>query len=78
MPSNVNLPDDEIYVRQEIEAGIADADAGRTFSTEEVRRRFNLPPAERAITPESLVAQITYQNRHDEIETGERVGNEVW
>jgi predicted transcriptional regulator len=33
----------EIYVRQEIEGGIADADAGRVFSTDEIRRRFNLP-----------------------------------
>lgn len=46
-----NLPDDatwedlmyEVFVRQEIEAGIADADAGRTFSTDELRRQFNLP-----------------------------------
>jgi predicted transcriptional regulator len=45
-----NLPEDatwddlmyEIYVRHQIEAGIAAADAGRTFSTEEVRRRLQL------------------------------------
>ncbi len=30
------------------------------------------------ITLESLVAQITDENRHDEIETGSSVGNEGW
>jgi antitoxin MazE len=35
-------------------------------------------PAEPAITLESLVEQITDENRHDEVETGERLGNEVW
>lgn len=46
------LPDDatwddvlyEIYVRQSIEAGLKDADAGNTLSSEEVRRRLGLPP----------------------------------
>lgn len=45
------LPDDatwddvlyEIYVRQSIEAGLKDADAGNTMSSEEVRRRLGLP-----------------------------------
>jgi hypothetical protein len=32
-----------IYVRQTIEAGLRDADAGRTTPVEEVRRRFGLP-----------------------------------
>ena len=35
-------------------------------------------PVEPAITLESLVEQITDENRHHEIETGNRVGNEVW
>lgn len=35
-------------------------------------------PAEPVVTLESLVEQITNENRHDEIETGRRVGNEVW
>lgn len=34
-------------------------------------------PAEPTLTLESLVEQITDDNRHDEIETGKRVGNEV-
>ncbi|NUQ61482.1 MAG: hypothetical protein HUU20_03275 [Pirellulales bacterium] len=33
-----------IYVRQCIEAGIADADAGRVVDVEEVRRNFGLSP----------------------------------
>jgi hypothetical protein len=33
----------EIYVRQTIEAGLADSDAGRTEPVEAVRARFNLP-----------------------------------
>ena len=45
------LPDDatwddvmyRVYVRQCIDAGIEDADAGRTIDVEEVRRRFGLP-----------------------------------
>ncbi len=36
----------EIDVRQEIEAGLADSDAGRTTPVEEVRRRFGLEPDE--------------------------------
>ena len=46
-----NLPDGatwedvmhRIYVRQAIEAGIKDSDAGRTMDVEEVRKRFDLP-----------------------------------
>jgi hypothetical protein len=45
------LPDDatwddlmyRIYVRQSIEAGLRDADAGRVVSVDEVRARFGLP-----------------------------------
>lgn len=33
-----------LYVRQCIEDGIRDADAGRVISVEEVRRRFGLTP----------------------------------
>jgi predicted transcriptional regulator len=44
------LPDDaswedliyRIYVRQAVEAGLKDADEGRTRSLEEVRRKFGL------------------------------------
>lgn len=47
-----NLPDDaswddlmyEIYVRQAIERGLADSEAGRTKSMEDVRARFGLQP----------------------------------
>lgn len=46
-----NLPDGatwedvmhRIYVRQAIEAGIRDSDAGRTIDVEELRKRFDLP-----------------------------------
>ena len=34
----------EIYVRQVIEAGLADAEAGRTVPHDEVRARLGLPP----------------------------------
>jgi hypothetical protein len=45
------LPDDatwddllyQIYVRQSVEAGLADCRAGRLVSVEEVRRRLGLP-----------------------------------
>jgi predicted transcriptional regulator len=33
-----------IYVRQAIEAGLEDADAGRVVDTAEVRRQFGLAP----------------------------------
>lgn len=32
-----------IYVRQAIEAGLKDSDAGRTVDVKEVRKRFGLP-----------------------------------
>ena len=46
------LPDDAtwddimygIYVRQCIDAGVEDADAGRVIDVDEVRRRFGLAP----------------------------------
>ena len=33
----------EIYVRQSIEAGLADSKAGKTLDVEAVRKRFGLP-----------------------------------
>ncbi len=33
----------EIYVRQTVEAGLADSDAGRTVSVGEVRAQYGLP-----------------------------------
>lgn len=35
-------------------------------------------PAEPELTLAALVEQITEENRHDEISTGDAVGNEVW
>jgi predicted transcriptional regulator len=35
----------EIFVRQKIEAGLADATAGRTVSQAEVRRQFGQQPS---------------------------------
>ena len=37
-----------------------------------------IAPSAPTITLESLVDQITDENRHDEIRTGPRVGNETW
>ena len=45
-----NLPEDvtwddlmyQIYVRQTIEAGLADSEAGRVIDVEDVRKRFGL------------------------------------
>lgn len=37
-----------------------------------------VPIEESELTLDALVEQITDDNRHDEIETGERVGNEIW
>ena len=34
----------EIYVRQAIEAGLADSEAGRTLDVQEVRAKFGLAP----------------------------------
>ena len=33
-----------LYVRQKIDAGLADVDAGRTVDTSELRRRLGLKP----------------------------------
>ena len=46
-----NLPDDstwedlmyQIYVREAIESGLADSEAGRVTDVEEVRKEFGLP-----------------------------------
>jgi antitoxin MazE len=35
-------------------------------------------PAEPSVTLESLVEQITDENRHSEVGTGRSVGNEAW
>ena len=45
LPENATWEDlvYRIYVRQSIEAGIRDADAGRAESVAEVRRSFGLP-----------------------------------
>jgi antitoxin MazE len=37
-----------------------------------------VPLREHDFTLEQLVEQITPQNRHSEIETGEAVGSEIW
>ncbi|MDE0032686.1 MAG: hypothetical protein OXU75_06090 [Deltaproteobacteria bacterium] len=45
LPANATWDDlmYEIYVRQAIEAGLADSDAGRTLDVKEVRAKFGLP-----------------------------------
>jgi antitoxin MazE len=35
-------------------------------------------PAEPELTLDALVDQITDENRHEEVETGKPVGNEIW
>jgi predicted transcriptional regulator len=44
LPDDASWEDliDRIYLRQAIEAGLEDAEAGRTVPVEEVRRRFGL------------------------------------
>lgn len=37
-----------------------------------------VPVVDKELTLDALVDQITPKNRHDEIGTGEPVGNEVW
>jgi predicted transcriptional regulator len=45
LPENSTWDDlmHEIYVRQAIEAGLADSQAGRVASVEQVRKKFGLP-----------------------------------
>jgi hypothetical protein len=45
MPDNATWDDlmYEIYVRQAIDAGIEDSDAGRTMDVKDVRAQFGLP-----------------------------------
>jgi antitoxin MazE len=40
--------------------------------------RISLEPAAPEITLDSLIASITSQNRHSELDWGRPVGNEVW
>ena len=44
LPANATWDDlmYEIYVRQAVEAGLADSDAGRTLDVKEVRAKFGL------------------------------------
>jgi predicted transcriptional regulator len=46
LPENATWDDVmyEIYVRQAIEAGLADSEAGRTLDVNEVRAKFGLAP----------------------------------
>lgn len=46
LPENASWDDlmYEIYVRQAVERGLADSDAGRTKPIEEVRARYGLSP----------------------------------
>ena len=45
LPENITWDDlmHEIYVRQAIEAGLADSEAGRVTDVEKVRENFGLP-----------------------------------
>ncbi|HEX8921049.1 MAG TPA: hypothetical protein VF766_06205 [Pyrinomonadaceae bacterium] len=45
LPENMTWDDlmHEIYVRQAIEAGLADSEAGRVTDVEQVRENFGLP-----------------------------------
>lgn len=45
LPDNATWEDVmcRIYVRQAIDAGVKDSDAGRTMDVKEVRKRFGLP-----------------------------------
>ena len=40
--------------------------------------KLTIVPVDPALTLESLVAGITDENRHDEVETGRPVGKENW
>lgn len=46
LPENMTWDDlmHEIYVRQSIEAGLADSEAGKTIEVADVRMRFGLKP----------------------------------
>ncbi|MBI5894737.1 MAG: hypothetical protein HZB24_01545 [Desulfobacterales bacterium] len=45
LPDNATWEDVmyRIYIRQAIDAGVKDSDAGRTMDVKEVRKRFGLP-----------------------------------
>ena len=45
LPDEANWDDlmQKIYVRQAIEAGLRDSEAGRTMDVREIRERFGLP-----------------------------------
>ncbi len=50
---------------------------GDAIVIEAARGRIELRPAERIPTLKELVAQITPENRHEEIPTGPEVGKEI-
>ena len=45
LPDNATWDDlmQKIYIRQAIEAGLEDSEAGRTIDVKEVRKKFGLP-----------------------------------
>ena len=47
------------------------------IGSDEIRVR-KIPSGKRKYALKELVAQITAQNRHDEISTGKPVGGEAW
>ena len=51
---------------------------GDAVSVEVLNGRVELRRAERIPTLEELVAQITPENRHGEIDWGPAVGKEIW
>jgi antitoxin MazE len=57
------------------QAGLQEGDA---VSIEILEGHIELRPAERIPTLEELVAQITPENRHGDIDWGPAVGKEIW
>jgi len=51
---------------------------GDAVAIEVSEEHIELHPAERIPTLEELVAQITRENRHGEIDSGPAVGKEIW
>jgi antitoxin MazE len=52
--------------------------AGDVVAIKVLDGHIDVRPAERIPTLEELVAQITPENRHEEIDWGPAVGKEIW
>ncbi len=70
-PTNLNVP----FVRKKSLPGEnVETTKDESYQRSEIRRTVKLP----RLKLEDLISQVTEENAHGEISTGQAVGNEIW